>query len=82
MAPCEIVMVSGFTAAGKTTHARALARELGWEYLGMSQIRRRLLPESASARAEWTPRGDELHAADPGLDLAVVALLLRRLGRR
>lgn len=69
MASPRLVLVSGFTAAGKTTHARLLAEFLGWEYLGMSEIRRSRIPASGTPHEEWHPRGDDLRAGDPRLDL-------------
>jgi cytidylate kinase len=69
MAPSRLIIVSGFTAAGKTTHARLLAISLGWRYVGMSKIRRSCVPGSATAEEEWTPRGDEMRAESAALDL-------------
>jgi|SRR3954464_9881359 cytidylate kinase len=69
MAPSRLVLVSGFTAAGKTTHSRLLADFLGWHYIGMSHIRRCWIPGSSTAREEWLPHGDELRAHDTTLDL-------------
>lgn len=70
-----MVIVSGFTAAGKTTHSRMLADTLEWDYLGMSEIRRQLLPDSASAQSEWLPEGDRRRAADSDLDRAMDRLM-------
>jgi cytidylate kinase len=81
MAPSLLVIVSGFTAAGKTTHSRLLAETLGWQYVGMSQIRRLRIPESSSAREEWLPRGDELRAANALLDLEMDRRLTEYIGR-
>ncbi|MCP2244254.1 hypothetical protein [Lentzea aerocolonigenes] len=64
--PARIV-ISGCTAAGKTTHARLLARELGWRYVGMSTVMRELLGVTAQAR-EWEPGFDARRAADVRID--------------
>jgi cytidylate kinase len=55
----RVILISGFTAAGKTTHAKLLATYLGWGYLGASEIRRRLHP-SVNLRSgqEWQPAID------------------------
>lgn len=55
----RVILISGFTAAGKTTHAKLLAAHLGWDYLGASEIRRRLHP-SVNLRSgqEWQPAID------------------------
>ena len=73
MAASPAILISGFTAAGKTTHGRLLAEDLGWAYLGLSGIRRELLrpgedPEPSGA--EWDPGMDRLRGRDPGLDVA------------
>ena len=69
MAPPRLIIVSGFTAAGKTTHARLLATALGWRYIGMSQIRSLCVPGSATEREEWVEGGDVRRAANISLDL-------------
>lgn len=69
MAPPRLILVSGFTAAGKTTHSRLLADFLGWRYIGMSEIRRSCIPDSSTTREEWLPHGDDLRANDATLDL-------------
>jgi cytidylate kinase len=71
MAPPRLVLVSGFTAAGKTTHSRLLAGFLGWRYVAMSEIRRASILGSSTAREEWVPGGDELRANDVALDLEI-----------
>ncbi|MFB9834534.1 cytidylate kinase family protein [Actinoallomurus acaciae] len=68
MAPSRIVMVSGFTAAGKTTHSRLLATALGWRYVSMSRIRRSYVVGSSSSEEEWIPEGDRLRSANTALD--------------
>jgi cytidylate kinase len=52
-------LISGFTAAGKTTHARLLAASLGCEYLGASEVRRALLHSAhVELISEWEPTID------------------------
>jgi cytidylate kinase len=69
MPPLPLVLVSGLTAAGKTTHCQLLANALGWDYVSMSQVRRLQIPESSSQQHEWLPEGDERRAANAMLDL-------------
>jgi cytidylate kinase len=55
------ILISGFTAAGKTTHARLLAEDLGWAYLGLSGVRRELPGYGEATEppgAEWEPAMD------------------------
>jgi cytidylate kinase len=68
MAPPRILIVSGFTAAGKTTHSRLLATALGWRYVGMSEIRRSCVVGSSSSQEEWLPAGDRIRSANTALD--------------
>lgn len=68
MTPPRIVIVSGFTAAGKTTHCRLLATALGWRYVSMSRIRRSCVIGSSSSQEEWLPAGDRLRSANTALD--------------
>jgi cytidylate kinase len=79
MAPPRQVIISGFTAAGKTTHARHLAASLGWRYVGMSEIRRSCVPDSSTEREEWHPTGDRRRAADESLDLDMDRRLAERI---
>jgi cytidylate kinase len=68
MAPPRLIIISGFSAAGKTTHSKLLARELGWQYIGMSAIRRSCIPASSSPQEEWLPAGDRLRGVNTLLD--------------
>jgi cytidylate kinase len=52
------ITVSGLTAAGKTTHARRLADELGLPYFSASQIVSRL----SGQPGPWSPRIDTVRA--------------------
>ncbi|MBX6388888.1 MAG: cytidylate kinase family protein [Frankia sp.] len=70
--------MSGFTAAGKTTHARLLAKRLSWRYLGMSQIMRRLSCEVASER-EWSPNTDRARQRDDSIDVRADAEMSRAI---
>lgn len=72
----HLVIVSGFTAAGKSTHSRLLASSLGWGYLGISELRRSLLPRSVEdADREWSPATDSYRLSNPHIDLDVDELL-------
>jgi cytidylate kinase len=65
---CRVILISGFTAAGKTTHARLLAGSLGWDYIGMSELRRARLPRGVLGEHEWLPVVDERRSASPECD--------------
>ena len=82
MTACPAILISGFTAAGKTTHARLLAEDLGWAYLGLSGIRREL-PGMAEAggppAAEWEPAMDRRRNRDPGLDVIADRVMAQRI---
>jgi cytidylate kinase len=76
-ADSRLVLVSGFTAAGKTTHARLLASCLGWRYLGSSQLFRRLLPCHSREDREWSPAIDEHRCTAAGFDKALDSLIMQ-----
>jgi cytidylate kinase len=82
MAAGPAILISGFTAAGKTTHARLLAEDLGWAYLGLSGIRRELLGHGTGAEpsgAEWEPALDQLRSCNPGLDVTADRVMAQRI---
>lgn len=54
------ILISGYTAAGKTTHARLLAARWGYDYLGSSEVRRALV----RSQRDWPSR-----EWDPSIDL-------------
>ena len=74
------VLISGFTAAGKTTHARLLAAHLGFEYLGASQLRRALLRSPADDLGrEWDPAVDLRRQKTPACDRMLDDLISRKI---
>lgn len=67
MARKNKVLISGWTAAGKTTHARLIAAELGWTYLEMSPVMKELTAVGGSR--DWTPEQDEIRRRNRSIDL-------------
>jgi cytidylate kinase len=70
------VIISGLTAAGKTTHARLLAEELGCPCFSMGQLLARL---HSSGLDQWVPEVDDRRAEDKSLDQRLDALALETL---
>lgn len=75
------VVLSGLTAAGKTTHARLLAERLGYRYVSASQVLASLAGIEIDPRTHWwLERGGDLsraregHVLDRELDRRMVAL--------
>lgn len=67
----RIILVSGLTAAGKTTHSKLLAEDLGWSYIGMASVRKEVLGDQLDRSEhdrEWSPSHDRLRAADSSID--------------
>jgi cytidylate kinase len=79
------VVVSGLTAAGKTTHALLLARWLDFDYVSASQLMlTRLNVAQDPNNALWTTRMQEIEARRDShpVDRDVNDLLLREVGAR
>jgi cytidylate kinase len=72
------VAFAGLTAAGKTTHARLLARELGYGYVSATEVMLEILRLDAAAEDVWLERFGEIQAAREG-DAADVELDRRLL---
>lgn len=64
------VAFAGLTAAGKTTHARRLAEQLGYDYVSATDILLEMLGIHDSSEQIWFSRLEEIHAArgDGALD--------------
>jgi len=74
------ILISGLTAAGKTTHARLLAAHLGCEYLGASQLRRVLLRTSSEDFGyEWDPAIDLRRRDSPVYDRVLDEIISRQV---
>jgi cytidylate kinase len=76
---CRVILISGFTAAGKTTYARLLAEGLGWDYIGMSALRRAGFPRSVLGEHEWLPAVDAFRSASPESDKGLDRLMGREI---
>lgn len=76
------IVLSGLTAAGKTTHSRALAANLGVPYFSASELLRSIargpLDQSAWGH-RWAPDIDELRGIDGGIDSEVDRAMLKCL---
>ncbi|WP_462189177.1 MULTISPECIES: cytidylate kinase-like family protein [unclassified Frankia] len=60
------VAFAGLTAAGKTTHARRLATELGYEYVSATEVMLEILGIDAPAEGVWFDRFDQIRTARQG----------------
>jgi cytidylate kinase len=75
------VVLSGLTAAGKTTHTRRLAAELGWPSLHATEILLGEIDPGASSDSEWFTRLAEIESMRDGgqIDDRVDELILARI---
>jgi len=60
------VAFAGLTAAGKTTHARLLAHELGYGYVSATEVMLEILRLDAATEDVWLERFGEIQAAREG----------------
>lgn len=77
---------AGLTAAGKTTHARLLAEQLGYGYVSATEVLLGILGIDAANDGVWFDRYDQIQsaragdAADDELDRQLLALAAEREG--
>lgn len=79
------IVVSGLTAAGKTTHALLLARQFGYDYVSASQLMLyRLGIDPDETNTLWTTRMSEVEHRrdDKPVDQELNAYLARQLRQR
>lgn len=80
------VAFAGLTAAGKTTHARMLATELGYGYVSATEVLLEILGIDAPADGVWFDRFDQIRngrhgdTADDELDRRLEELAADRQG--
>jgi cytidylate kinase len=77
------IVVSGYTAAGKTTHTRLLAQAMGWQYISAAEIllEKLGLDTSVSSESEiWFYHNDEINRLrrGTGIDDELDRFLLSR----
>lgn len=60
------IAFAGLTAAGKTTHARRLAAEMGYEYVSATEVVLELLGIEAPSEGVWFERFEEIRSARAG----------------
>jgi cytidylate kinase len=74
------ILLSGYTAAGKTTHARLLAIAFGLQYVGASEIRRSLMDAaSEGSTSEWDPTVDLRRERSLSYDRSLDEIVSRRI---
>lgn len=72
------IVISGLTAAGKTTHAKKLAEYLGLEYFSSSEV----LGQLTGLEGAWSPSVDLRRVGDEEIDRQLDALVLREFHSR
>lgn len=72
------LVISGWTAAGKSTHAKLLARDLNLPYLSATEVLARLVADRTSTPLEkrWQPRLDQARQDDQSIDDDLDAYLI------